>query len=258
MRFGVLLAAAVVLPSTGYLLGFTKGQTPTDEDWSNEIVVDHDRLSPTLAGIAALHHGDELKLTDAERTAILKIVRRDAPGLLAEQKKEWDTDLALARRVFSGDEIILEFRGLFSLRQSEDRPYYKLVIRHLMDVSRAMSKEKWTALRKKTQLSFEGNRVDRLFLALDPANAETLRLSARQKKQFGRLASYFVSLMDKKVYGSDKPFDSVPIDKALKKLKGADVGQLMVWSHEAEDFLDPIQRMQLRALAHERTYVPVP
>jgi hypothetical protein len=259
VRFGILMAAAVVLPSTGYLLGFSKAHGSGDEDWSEELAINHELLSPTLAGIAALQHGDELKLTDKQRAAILKIVREDGPGLLKAQKEEWDFDLGVARKVFSGDEILMEFHAGWSMQKAEDRPYHKLEIQHLYHVQQVVARARWNDLGKIAQKRLQAIRWTRLFLIYDEKNAEILRLTDRQKKQFRRLESYQAKVVKEKMaYGYDGEFPTLSHEDAMRVIKSGDEGQKVFFSYQAEDFLDPIQQLQLRALAMDRTYVPLP
>ena len=114
------MAAALVLPSTGFVLGFTKAQVGAEDDWSSDLEVSHDLLSPTVAGVLALQHGSELKLSDHEKAEILQLVRADAPGLLKAQREDWDMDLKIARNILSGDEIVLEFNTARALRGNRE------------------------------------------------------------------------------------------------------------------------------------------
>ena len=258
VRFGILIAAAVVLPSMGYLLGFRRAQ-PASDDWSAQLKVNHELLDPSLAGVLALRHGDELVLTDAERTLILKTLREDAPGLITAQRTQWEEDLETARRIFSGEEIVTEFNSGASLREKSSRPYVRAEIDHLFRIERIIDKKRWPTLFKMRDREQAKIRKAQLFLLYDGGSEETLHLSERQKRQMRRLASYqtMVTKM-KNAYGFDGDYETLPMEESMRVLKTADPGQIAFFSMQAEDFLDPLQLLQLRALVRSQNYVPVP
>jgi len=259
VRFYVLLAAATALPSTGYLMGFTKAQTGEGADWSGTIAVNHELLSPEIAGVMALQHVRDLKLSDRERESILKIIRADGPDLLKAQRVEWGHDVKMAQKLYSGEEIILEFNAGFSVRKADAEALRHLEFEHLGRVEQILGKSRWPILFKIRDQKLADIEKVQLLLILSGETADELHLSDRQQNQFARLASYQAKVVEvKKLYGFDGDYETLPKGQALRMLKTADSGQITYFFRQAEDFLDPIQQLELKALTMDRIYVPIP
>jgi hypothetical protein len=259
IRVYVLLAAATALPAAGYLMGFTKAQTGEGDDWSAAIAVNHELLSPLTAGVMALQHGKELELSGGERDSILKVLRADAPGLLKAQRARWGRDVRKAQKLLSGEEIITEFSIGVSQRNRDVESLEDLELAHLGRVEQIIGKRRWAVLFNIRDRKLADLQRATLFLLLRGDKANELRLSDRQKNQFARLASYQAMVVKvKNLYGYDGDYETLPIHQAMRMLETASDSQIVYFTQQAEDFLDPIQLLQLKALTMDRFYVPIP